>query len=205
MNTEDAFTAKIYDPLLYFAMRNIRRDVVRLIRNRSLRILDLCCGTGDQLKKLSDAGFCNLTGVDLSPEMLKVAQKGGKIAHLMEGDAQHTGLPDATFDIIIISFAIHDKPIEMQHNLVAEAHRLLAPEGQLILIDFSLDDQVKPIGKIGVTAVERLAGSEHYRNFKSYVATGGMAPVVQNRFKSIQQVRHAFGAVSIWVMIKPDV
>ena len=76
MDTENAFTAKIYDPILYFALKNIRQEIIRLIPNHNLRILDLCCGTGDQLKKLSDAGFNHLTGVDLSTEMLKVARKG---------------------------------------------------------------------------------------------------------------------------------
>ena len=200
MDTENAFTAKIYDPILYFALKNIRQDIIRLIPNRDARILDLCCGTGDQLKKLSDAGFNNLTGVDLSPEMLKVARRGNKIGNLMESDVQHTGLPGASFDIIIISFAVHEKPARMQHNMLAEAKRLLAPDGQLILVDFSLDDQADMIGKIAAGMIERLAGKEHYRNFKAYVNNGGICPLIQGNFKIKQQIRHARGVVSIWIV-----
>jgi len=200
MNTENAFTAKIYDPILYFALKNIRQDIIRLIPNRYARILDLCCGTGDQLKKLSDAGFNHLTGVDLSTEMLKVARKGNKIANILESDVQHTGLPDASFDIIIISFAVHEKPARIQKNMLAEAKRLLAPEGQLILVDFSLDDQAKMISKIAAGMIERLAGKEHYRNFKAYVNKGGMVPVIQSRFKIQKQIRYAQGVVSIWIV-----
>jgi len=204
MDTENAFTAKIYDPILYFALKNIRQDIIRLIPNRDARILDLCCGTGDQLKKLSDAGFSNLTGVDLSTEMLKVARRGNKIATLQESDVQHTGLPGASFDIIIISLAVHEKSARMQKNMLTEAKRLLAPEGQLILVDFSLDDQAKMIGKIAAGMIERLAGKEHYRNFKTYVNKGGMCPVIQGAFNIKQQIRHAQGVISIWIVTLDD-
>ena len=200
MDTENAFTAKIYDPILYFALKNIRQDIIRLIPNHDARILDLCCGTGDQLKKLSDAGFNNLTGMDLSTDMLKVARKGNKIANLLECDVQHTGLPGASFDIIIISLAVHEKPAQIQNKMLAEAKRLLAPEGQLILVDFSLDDQAKMISKIAAGMIERLAGKEHYRNFKSYVNKGGMCPVIQGSFNIKQQIRHARGVISIWIV-----
>jgi len=200
MDTQGAFAAKIYDPILYFVLKNIRRDTIRLIPNHDARILDLCCGTGDQLKKLSDAGFNNLTGVDLSTEMLKVARKGNKIANLMECDVQHTELPDSSFDVIIISLAVHEKPAQMQKNMLAEADRLLAPDGQLILVDFSWDDQAKMISKIAAAVIERMAGAEHYRNFKAYVNKGGMAPVIQSRFKIQKQIRYAQGVISIWIV-----
>ncbi|WP_320042347.1 class I SAM-dependent methyltransferase [uncultured Desulfobacter sp.] len=195
-----AFTARIYDPVLYFALKNIRQDIIRLMPDHGARILDLCCGTGEQLKRLSDAGFGNLTGVDLSPDMLKVAARGNKIATLLECDVQHTGLPGASFDIIIISFAVHEKPAEMQTKMIAEARRLLAPGGQFILVDFSLDDQAKKTSKIAVDMIERLAGKEHYRNFKAYVSNGGMSPVIKDCFEIRQQIRHARGAASIWIV-----
>ncbi|MCG8552498.1 MAG: class I SAM-dependent methyltransferase [Desulfobacterales bacterium] len=201
MDIPGAFVAKIYDPVLYFALKNIRRNIIRLIPDHGARILDMCCGTGDQLKRLSDAGFSHLTGVDLSTDMLKVAARGNKIATLMECDVQHTGLPGASFDIIIISFAVHEKPAGMQTQMMAEARRLLATGGQLILVDFSLDDQAKITGKIAVDMIERLAGKEHYRNFKAYVSNGGMYPVIRDCFEIRQQIRHARGVVCIWAAI----
>ncbi|WP_020588334.1 class I SAM-dependent methyltransferase [Desulfobacter curvatus] len=200
MDTQDAFTAKIYDPILYFVLKNIRQDIIRLIPDHDARILDLCCGTGDQLKRLSDAGFSNLTGVDISSDMLKVAGKGNKIANLLECDVQETGLPGASFDTIIISLAVHEKPARVQTKMIAEARRLLALSGQLILVDFSLDNQTKMTSKIAVNMIERLAGKAHYLNFKAYVGNGGMSPVIRDYFEIQQQIRHARGVVSIWVM-----
>lgn len=202
MDTQGAFAAKIYDPALYFVLKKIRQDIIRLIPDHDARILDLCCGTGDQLKKLSDAGFSNLTGVDISPEMLKVAEKGNKIADLLKGDVQHTGLPGASFDIIIISLAVHEKSVHIQNNMLVEAKRLLASDGQLIIIDFSFDDQAGVSSKIAVACIERLAGKSHYLNFKAYVNNGGMCPVIQDYFEIKRQIRHARGVISIWV-VKP--
>ena len=201
MDTPGTFTAKIYDPVLYFALKNIRQDIIRLIPDHDARILDLCCGTGDQLKRLFDAGFCNLTGVDLSPDMLTIARKGNKIANLMVCDVQHTGLPGASFDIIIISLAVHEKTSRVQMNMLAEARRLLAAGGQLIIVDFSLDDQARMSSKIAVSMIERLAGKTHYRNFKAYVGNGGMCPIIQDDFEIKRQIRHARGVISIWTVI----
>ena len=200
MDTPGAFTATIYDPVLYFALKNIRQDIIRLIPDRDARILDLCCGTGDQLKKLSDAGFSNLTGVDLSEDMLKVARKGDKIANLMACDVQHTGLPGASFDVIIISLAVHEKTAGVQTGMMAEARRLLAAGGQLMLVDFSLDDQAGMTSKIAVNMIERLAGKTHYRNFRAYVSNGGMYPIIQEDFEIKRQIRHARGVISIWTV-----
>lgn len=200
MDTPGAFTANIYDPVLYFALKNIRQDIVRLIPNRDARILDLCCGTGDQLKRLSDSGCSNLTGVDLSPDMLKIARKGNKIARLLARDVQHTGLPGASFDIIIISLAVHEKTAGVQMNMLAEAGRLLAPGGQLIIVDFSLDDQAGMTSRIAVSMIERLAGKTHYRNFKAYIRNGGMCPILRDNFEIKQQIRHARGVISIWTV-----
>jgi demethylmenaquinone methyltransferase/2-methoxy-6-polyprenyl-1,4-benzoquinol methylase len=198
MDTPGAFTATIYDPVLYFALKNIRQDIIRLIPDHDARILDLCCGTGDQLKRLSDAGFGNLTGVDLSLDMLKVAAKGRNIAKLMVCDVQHTGLPGASF--VIISLAVNEKTAGVQTRMMAEARRLLAPGGQLILVDFSLDDQARMASKIAVNMIERLAGKFHYRNFKAYVRNGGMCPIIHDDFEIKQQIRHARGGISIWTV-----
>ena len=45
------FTAKLYDPVLYLALKPIRIEVMHeLLGYREKAILDLCCGTGNQPK-----------------------------------------------------------------------------------------------------------------------------------------------------------
>ena len=66
------------------------------------KILDLACGTGELSIRLSSAGF-EVTGVDLSAEMLTVARekadRGGLTLFLVEQDMSQLELP-GVFDII---------------------------------------------------------------------------------------------------------
>ena len=59
-----------------------RRDIAGIIRlihpPRSEPLLDLCCGAGRHLAALCDQGFRDLTGLDLSTELLEVAR--GRLA-----------------------------------------------------------------------------------------------------------------------------
>jgi len=204
MADNDALIAKIYDPLLYFALKNIRQDVRQILdKEAGAKILDLCCGTGDQLKVLADAGFSDLTGVDLSPPMLEVAAKGGKITTLLEKDAQHTGLPDGDFSVVMLSFAIHEKTAAVQKSMLTEAQRILKTGGVLLLTDFVFDKNARALGKIGVTIAERIAGGEHYRNFKSYIKAGGLPALISPKlFTFEKENRHTFGAVTISIYRK---
>jgi len=53
MDDYSDFIAKIYDPLLSRALKQIRIAVMNKFSNIRTTILDLCCGTGDQLKLFS--------------------------------------------------------------------------------------------------------------------------------------------------------
>ena len=51
MKEEYDLSASIYDPLLYLALKPIRLAVLdELLQYKDSSILDLCCGTGNQLK-----------------------------------------------------------------------------------------------------------------------------------------------------------
>lgn len=77
MKEDYASSANTYDPLLYLVINPIRVAVMNeLLPYKDSSILDLCCGTGNQLKLLSKTGFKNLHCLDISEAMLKVAQKG---------------------------------------------------------------------------------------------------------------------------------
>lgn len=50
-------------------------------------------------------------------------------------NAESTGLPDASFDLISLQFIIHECPGEIIDNLVKEGRRLLSPGGVLAIAD----------------------------------------------------------------------
>ena len=72
------------------------------------RILDLGCGTGRTTFPLSEMGYKNIIGVDLTPEMIFEAQNLNSYfdanIDFRVGDALHLEFDDSYFDSIIFSF-----------------------------------------------------------------------------------------------------
>ena len=189
MNPEYSLSAKLYDPLLHLAVSPIRQAILfELYDYKRKAILDLCCGTGNQMKLLARNGFTNLHCLDLSPAMLKIAQKGEHSINIYERDATVTGFDNGRFDAAIISFALHEKERSIRERLLTEAHRILKPAGRLLIVDYVFDDRTKLLARYAISLVEWFAGGDHYLNFKDYITSGGLPnlvdPVKFNCFKA---------------------
>lgn len=92
-------------------------------------VVDLACGTGNAALAAAAAG-AQVTGVDLTPELLAIAadKPGGDAVHWVAADASATGLPDAGFDAALSNMGIiFVEPVSQ----VAEIARLLRPGGFL--------------------------------------------------------------------------
>ena len=77
-------------------------------------------------------------GLDLSPYMLTVAQhrdKDREIAQWLHANAEETGLPDRSFDLVTLQFVIHELPHQATTAIFTEALRLLRPGGHLAIVD----------------------------------------------------------------------
>jgi ubiquinone/menaquinone biosynthesis C-methylase UbiE len=96
-------------------------------------IADLACGTGSLSLLLAEHRHA-VTGVDLSPRMLELAEaKLAGRARFLLGDAAAPPLPGGAFDVVLarhILFALDDP-----EAAVARWVRLLAPGGRLVLIE----------------------------------------------------------------------
>lgn len=92
-------------------------------------VADLACGTGNAALAAVAAG-AQVTGVDLTPELLAIAadKAGGDAVQWVAADAAATGLPDAGFDAVVSNMGIiFVEPVSQ----VAEIARLLRPGGFL--------------------------------------------------------------------------
>jgi len=107
-------------------------------------ILDLGCSVGVSTLALhrfyqsQTTESVRTVGLDLSPYMLVVAQHQdmqGEIAQWLHANAEATGLPDRTFDLVTLQFVIHELPHEATRAIFQEALRLLRPGGHLAIVD----------------------------------------------------------------------
>ena len=105
-------------------------------------LIDLGTGSGRMLQLFSDR-VSRGTGIDLSPDMLRVARHfvgGADKSHLYVqlGDITATTLPDASADLVTFHHVLHY--LDQPSTALAEAARLLRPGGTLLVADFSAHD-----------------------------------------------------------------
>ena len=117
-------------------------------------VLDICCGTGDMTMALLQhrpVGARSVLAADFAHEMLaRAARKfartstrhGGAVA--LEADALHLPMRDASLDLITTAFGFRN--LANYNEGLVEFHRVLKPDGQLGILDFSEPDGV--IGKV---------------------------------------------------------
>ena len=107
------------------------------LKNHDL-LIDMGTGTGRILDVLSGS-FERGIGIDNNRDMLNVArhslsQKGVTHMCVQQGDLCNTALDGEIADIVTIHQVLHY--LENPHLAVAEAARLLADNGKLIIVDF---------------------------------------------------------------------
>jgi len=196
--------AKIYDPIFYLPLKSIRIAVMNeLLKYKEKVILDLCCGTGNQIKLLSKHGFRNLHCLDISDSMLEIAKRSNSSIKIYNEDAIKTSFNNASFDVVIISFAIHEKNRNTQQALINEAYRIIKKDGFMLVVDYVFDNKTTKLGRIAINIIEGIAGGEHYINFKNYIQNDGLLSLIEkDKFKLIKYNRMSFGAVTISIYQK---
>jgi len=197
---EYRYTARIYDRLLGPFIKPIRRRVLSLVKKyKYTSILDVCCGTGDQLKLLGKHGFYG-EGIDLSAAMLEVAGIGEHKANCIQQDATQMHYEDDKFDLVMTAFALHEKDHSSARNIIEEMVRVTKEGGDILIVDYELSEKTSPFSKWMIYFIEWIAGGEHYRNFKSYIKKGGL-PELLSGIELREIERHYFGRHGIVLVL----
>ena len=128
--------APLYDLLLWPFVHSLRLKILRhCLRMQYSSILDVCCGTGNQLKMLKKHGL-KVSGVDLSPDMLQISQRGKYAPDCRFEDASLMSFPDSSFEAAMTTFALHEKESHIARAIIQEMIRVVQPGGRILLIDF---------------------------------------------------------------------
>ena len=111
------------------------RDVSERLRSVSYKkLLDIGCGTGYLFELLIAQREAEYHGLDLSPEMLKMAKaKFGDRVTLGEGAADRLPYADNSFDVVTCIQSFHHYPDP--DKAMQAAFRVLKPGGLYILSD----------------------------------------------------------------------
>jgi ubiquinone/menaquinone biosynthesis C-methylase UbiE/DNA-binding transcriptional ArsR family regulator len=125
---------------LYIEEREVEAALMKLLPADGIRdLLDIGTGTGRMLEIFAHH-VERAVGVDLSREMLAVARVNLERANLRNCSIRHADmyqlpLASLSFDAVVIHQVLHYA--ERPAAVIAEAARVLRPEGRLVVVDFA--------------------------------------------------------------------
>ena len=146
-NVEYRYIARTYDlfDLIFLLGRkgNPRAGLLKAIGEGDVHVLDLCTGTAASSLLVARVHPRNqVLGIDISPDMLavarrKVAKAGISNLELREMSATALQIADASMDVVMVSFALHEFEPLKRDAALREAARVLKPGGALCVLDFA--------------------------------------------------------------------
>jgi len=99
------------------------------------KVLDLCCGSGQATQYLVKSSQ-DVMGLDISPVSLQRAQRNVPQAKYVEALAEEIPFPDAEFDLVHTSVAMHEMKPAVLQQILKEVYRVLKLGGVFALVDF---------------------------------------------------------------------
>jgi SAM-dependent methyltransferase len=143
------------------------------------RVLEYGCGPGSQSFELARRG-AHVTGIDISPVAIELAkteaERQSVEAAFVVRDAEATGFPDGSFDLIVGGAILHHLDLDRAY---AEIARLLAPGGRAVFIE-----------PLGHNALINL-----YRKMTPEQRTPDEHPLLRG---DLAHARRAFAHVNVW-------
>lgn len=159
-----------------------------------VRVLEVGCGTGAFSRALANRGH-QVTGIDLSPEMIRVARERDLPSHhvtFLCGDFMRDSLGDETYDCVVSIATLHHMNLEPAVKRMADR---VGPGGLLLVHDLRSDaglwDRLRSglavaarawsrvrAGQLWERAEIRAAWAEHGRG-EQYLTMGGVEACVQ--------------------------
>ncbi|HUZ93018.1 MAG TPA: class I SAM-dependent methyltransferase [Candidatus Paceibacterota bacterium] len=154
--------------------------VLKNLQGKSLRCIDVACGTGEILCRLAgefpDVSF---VGVDLSDDMIDVARaKCGAMPNIQFVSANAIRLPfeDNFFDLSICTDAIHH--FSVPEKILAELYRITNRTGWVFVADPAYDTLFQRIivGTFGITLDKPI---RYYpkKDLRAMIAGAGFSPI----------------------------
>ena len=137
----------------------IKKSAVKLLDiSDDMKILDLCCGTGDITDIINSKNYkLEVCGIDFSAEMISLAQKKFPKYNFQLGDATNLKVGDSSIDVVTMAFGLRN--IENRQSAIKESYRVLKQGGQFLHLDFGYKNIFSKIfNLIAIVGIKLLYG-----------------------------------------------
>jgi len=194
-----------YDKLIAPNQDQLFGQIKNLVDADSL-IIDVGCGTGRLAFVLADK--CkSVLGIDLSKRNIDRAKltlhqnPDSKISFKNSDVGEIISIGLRNFDYALLTYVIHEVNEEERIDLLKE----IAQVADKIIIGDYLVPKPKGFRSFLSEIIEYIAGSEHYRNYKSFVANGGIKYLANKAgFKIIHEISNQPLTNHIVILSKSD-
>ncbi|MBN2665959.1 MAG: class I SAM-dependent methyltransferase [Bacteroidales bacterium] len=195
------FYRLLIDPLL----RGLRTRVASMI-SPGEKVIDIACGTGALSLEMSDRAG-HVTGIDLSEDMINTAllmANKRRIHNVSFGLIDATDLSsytDRSFDVAVSTLAMHQFDPETGVKVLTEMKRVAR---RIILADYNCPMNPGPASWLA-WGIERVAKGDHYRNFRKYMAAGGLKKLAADAGLVITSQEEKGKGVFVIATLRPEV
>ena len=174
---------------------------------KQMRVLDIGCGTGAHLRMYQKAG-CEVFGIDKSPSMLHQARiRLGPSGNLCLANAAQPPLAKRSFELILLSFFLHELPAKIRLAVVSEATDLLREDGRLVIIDYHtgpIRGMKGWVTKLFIVCVEMAAGMKHFWAFRHFLSNKGLPEILSRHHLSEVKRKIVSGGNLVVVVARPE-
>ena len=166
-------------------------------------LLDAGCGTGRLAFQIADK-CSKVDGIDLSIKNINLANKKLSSTTISNVIFHHADVikflsGKNRYDYAVLSYVIHEVDISLRVEIL----KLLSLAAEKIIIIDYLTPRSKGFWSALNEIVEFIAGKDHYRNFKSYVANGGIYGLAQQSgLKIVNEIKNVPSTSHLVVLVK---
>lgn len=130
-----------------------------------LQVLDIGCGRGQFVRRLSDAGAV-AWGLEVDPDTVALAlENADDPSRIVLGDGRTLPFPQGSFDFCVFIFSFHHVPTDSKECLLDEVARVLRPRGRLLVVEPEpfgpMTEVIKPVDD---ETTVRIAAQSHLRS-----------------------------------------
>jgi ubiquinone/menaquinone biosynthesis C-methylase UbiE len=136
--------------------------------------LEVGCGSGAASKHIAKKYLLNVTGVDVDPEQIQLAQENINDIpniHFLEADATNLPFPDDDFDIVLSFGVMHHIPNWL--DALREIKRVLKPKGYFIYADIIFTGLLARLGR----SFKHSFGITTMRDLDSFIQENGFSTI----------------------------
>ncbi|MHC4442041.1 MAG: class I SAM-dependent methyltransferase [Planctomycetota bacterium] len=156
--------------------------------DRPFDLLDIGCGTGTFDAMLAATSLpARMVGLDYAPSMCTVASQKAHHAGVADrlryvaGDSEHLPFADQSFDVVTCSNSFHHYP--HQQEVVNDIHRVLRPDGRLMIIDGFRDNIIGwVVFDVIIAAVEKPVFHAPWSAIDRYFVNAGFRDIRRKKF-----------------------